>query len=168
MSGVRNCLPWVLIVALLLGIDFWGKHQRYREWWWISGDRDGMLFLDLAHASDGEGHILSTDGDSGDEFAVQWNCKNGTVRWGAMWIRDRDFNQVERRAAPKDLREWHTAKDASETRLLQIACAKPSDRSALRSVKSDRQPIEATKKTLEAVRKGVKPHEALFTALGVG
>lgn len=168
MSRLGNWLPWIVIVALLLGFHFWGKHQRYREWWWIGGDREGMLFLDLATASAGEGHMLSTDGDTGDEFTVEWNCQDKTVRWGAMWTRDRDFNQLERSPAPKNLGDWHLATETNETRLLEIACAKPHDRLALRSVMTGRQPIKATQEALQAVRNGVQPHEALLRALGVG
>jgi hypothetical protein len=155
------------LVGLFAGFQLWGDHQRRREWWWIGGDPTGMLFLDLASEADKKGHVLSTDGSTGDEFSIRWNCSDKTVRWGAMWTRDRQFNQLERHPAPSDVAEWHRANDDSETRVLEIACAKPADRFALRSVKTDRQPIEATYETLELVQKGVRPHDALFKALGV-
>ena len=126
-----------------------------------------MLFLDLATAPTGKGHVLSTDGDMSDEFAVEWDCKDKTVRWGAMWTRDRDFNQVDRHPAPPDVAGWHQPKDASEYRVLAVACAKAADRFAIRSVRTKRPPMKATHETLEMVQRGVDPHTALFKALGV-
>ena len=167
MSRILNWLPWAVIALLLLGFHFWGEHQRLREWWWIGGDPKGMLFLDLANETNGKGHVLSTDGNTGDEFSLEWNCRDKAVRWGALWTRDRDFNQLERHPASKDVAEWHLAKGEPETRVLEVACAKSADRYALRSVKTDRQPIKATYETLNLVHQGIQPHEALFRALGV-
>jgi len=126
-----------------------------------------MLFLDLAHEPASKGHVLSTDGSTGDEFTVEWSCKDKTVRWGEMWTRDKDFNQIERRPAPKKLDGWHSAKDTTERRIIEVACVKPSGRFALRSVKTNRQPIRATREALDAISKGTQPHVALFKSLGV-
>jgi hypothetical protein len=166
-NAVAGAISIASLLGLFVGFQLWGEHQRRREWWWIGGDPKGMLFLDLATASEAKGHVLSTDGETGDEFAVEWNCQRKTVRWGAMWTRDSDFNQVDRHPATKNLAEWHAARDDSEHRVLEVACAKPADRFSLRSVKTDRQPIEATHYTLELVQKGTQPHEALFRALAI-
>lgn len=126
-----------------------------------------MLYLDLADTSSGKGHLLSTDGKTGDEFKIEWRCATGEVRWGAMWKRDREFNQLERSPAPNDLKVWHAARNDSERRVVEIACAPPAKRLSLRSAKTERSPIPATAMALEAVHAGKPPKDALFEALGV-
>ena len=119
-KALANWLPWLVIVAILIGFHFWGEHQRYREWWWVGGDPKGMLFLDLAHEQASKGHLLSTDGNTGDEFALEWSCKDKTVRWGEMWSKDQNFDQIERRPAPTEMGQWHRATEASELRVLEV------------------------------------------------
>ena len=137
------------IGVALVGFHFWGQSQRHREWWWVGGSPEGMLFLDLANTREGNGHLLMTfiepeDGAMAHEFDVTWTCRDQSVSWGEVWTLDNAMRQIERYPSPRVLNEVHHARGASELLVLQIACARPPERARMRTLRVERPPIEVT------------------------
>lgn len=167
VSKLRGTLACFAVIGVFAGFFVWGEIARAREWWWIGGDGEGLVFLDLRNPDDSEGHLLLTRAAGADEFAIMWSCQRRSVRWGEMWRLDADMQQIERSPPPPDLAEWHTASSSQERRLLEVACALPEDRFALRSVRATRQPIQATRDLVFLVSSGAKPsRKLLFEKIG--
>jgi hypothetical protein len=158
------------VIALLAVFHFWGEWARQREWWWVAGDKEGMTFLDMHSAKDGEGHILSTyttkrsDGVAADEFEIQWDCKTRNVSWGELWTLDDDMLQLDRKPSPKDMSEWHLAETGNEKRVIDIACSTIEQRAKMQTLLIERAPIEVTRLAMKLVGSGIKPPDALILA----
>jgi hypothetical protein len=167
LSSLGLFLP---VIGLLAIFHFWGEWAREREWWWITGDKDGMTFLDLTNRKFDENHVLSTYsnvghvGQQADEFDIEWDCEQQQISWGELWFLDKQMQQIDRRPALSSLSSWHKASNKLEKNILSVACASVSERAKLPTVQIERSPIEVNKIAIALLKIGILPHNSLLLA----
>ena len=167
LSSLGFFLP---VVGILAVFHFWGEWAREREWWWIAGDKDGMTFLDLSEKRFDRNHVLLTysslgpDGQSADEYDLEWDCRRQQIVWGEQWFLDDKMQQIDRRPAPRDLSSWHVAANKLEKNVLTVACSTVQERAKLLTVQIERKPTDVNQIAVALIQAGIAPHNALLLA----
>ena len=160
----------IVVAAFFGGMQYWAVKARERDWWWFGGGPNHMTFLDLSEAKHSEGHLLLVERVPDEEitgrleYEFSWSCQKNMVRWGTMWEKDDDLEQVQRHPAPKDQSQLHVPKNVMEGDALSLACANPSERKKLRTLQIDRSPVRFANDAFKMVEDGARPFDALMKA----
>lgn len=167
---MRIAKSWVLslftIVVILGGFEHWATKAKERQWYWLRGDADHMIFADLLHKQDGNGHLLTVERNQryrDEELDVNWSCSPPMISFPVGWTVERDLVQINRVPPPRDWQVAHTPKNPMERAFLELACKNKAQPPVFR-LNVGHVPADVAKRTFDLMEGGTAPYVALRKA----
>ena len=155
-----------LIAMIFAGFQYWAVTAKKREWYWLRGGNDYMMFADIFNKGDGKGHLLTVDKGSNGidiEIKVVFSCKPAKISFPGGWKVKGDLTQVERFPMPSEWRVIHAPKPGMESEFMLLACQNMIKRPAFR-LNTGSVPADLAAEAFSLVEAGVPPNKALAQA----